>query len=604
MARKLKYNAIHSDFDKEAFQTGHRSLAIEMGLFMFSNRFAVAALAGLLLSSFARAEASVQPTNNQQLTAPTLPVGTNVVPVVNGQQGPVFIGGPGNYNLSNITQSNSDVLRDILDKTAKLQQQDRVYLQSIVDGFNRQIAELIALQSRFQALALQSQTNLVQVDEYVTLLNEIRAKNNQLVADLSAQAFISRESLPSYADAKAGDMQGSVATSGNVNLGPLVGRIEGVRTSIIEALRSAKFNHVVGKNNRPVPPIADPLNPDLSGLDFLDGKTVDQLKQDIKDDLTPGRAMKELLGASVSVSTGSVQEFVRQVGTKSYMTFESIVDSNNGRKESVGELFVKVYNAFFQRSYLRKKLHYRLGTFRVAEYTPTMFRGDMFLTQPMKVIPTLFKNQLVLEEADISTSFNDARQWYRLFDSKTSGVIKSSEAMNAREGKEDKYANRETGLFIRLNTLINNVTGQQEVAEVARMVMQLMLADVREEQMLASFEFEALERYHDERFRPTTEARESANKKMCQMDWTLPESLYSAKGPCGLLGIRKPPQPVSLSATTANLFSDIIFEYNTTEATKRNRAENNRKLLNAQLEANKTPEQRQQEVEQANDLFK
>lgn len=567
---------------------------------MLFNRLAVAAVAGLLLSSSVRAEVPVRQPGS--LIAPTLPAGTTVVPVTNGMQGNVNIGGPGNWNMNNIFQSNSDVMKDIIAQTAKLQDQDRVYLQSIVDSFNRQLADLVSVQTKWQSLADFSQYNRVPVQDYLALLNELRAKNNQLAADLGAQAFINREALPSYANAKAGEMEASVATSGNVNLTPLVGRVEGVRVKIVEALSQVRFANIMGKNDRPVK-LTDPFNPDLSGMDFLDGKDVKTITQEIKDDLTPGRDTKSLLAADISTTIASIQSFVNQLGTKSYLTFESIVDSDNGRKETVREALVKIQNHFFQRSYLRKKLRYRLGTFRVAEYEQNLFRGDLILKQPIKEIPNLFKNQIVLEDNDITDAFNNARQWYRLFDSKTSGVIKSSAEMNAREGKDDKYANRETGLSVRFNTFITNATGQQEVAEVARMIVQLLLADIREEQMLAAFEFEDVAKYHDVRFRSTPEARELTNKKMCQMDWTLPDVVFQPNQPCGKLNIRKPQQPVSLSGTAANLYSDILYQVTYQEAFKRTRAENKRKLLDAQLEANKTPEQRQQEVRDAIDSF-
>ena len=542
---------------------------------------------------------------------------TSVLPILGGRgQGNTLIGGPGGYNFQNISIDINGMMKDVYARTNQIQDQDKAYLENIMKQMREHMSDLVKLDRRLAELSQRSQLEggdkRVGIQEYLNLINEIKQKNNSILADIEGQAFISRESLPSYDAAKVGDISATVNTPGKIDFTPVMGRVEAYRRKMIEGTNNQQFPNIFAKGNQMVKVTKDALNPSLQGISILDASEIQAKQKEMNDLLVPNRSTQQLLQTSVEVIVNNIQTLVDQLGTKQFLTWETVVTDlvggDNSHKETLKEAVQKINNAFFQRSYLRKRFGQRLGTFNVEEYKVGLLRTDKYLKQPINYVATMFKNQVVIEENDITTAFNNARLWFHTLDAKGGNVLGSTEDLLKAEGKEDKYSAKDAslgGVFMRFNSLITKASGQQEVNEVMRMVVRLLLADIREEQLLVAQDKEGLDKFHDLRFRATAEARELTNKKMCQMDFTLPEDLYKGEGNCVKLGVKvKPTQPRQIGRTQAGVYIDILAQIQGPEKARSQEATNIKKLITAALEAQISPEEKAQELEQANDLFK
>ena len=528
----------------------------------------------------------------------------SVLAVTGGGQGGSFIGAPGAYNMSNITQNNSDVMKQVLADYRITRQQDRDYLNNVLAQFNKQIKELNELSQKFIQLSFKSKQANIDLNEYMDLVNQIRSKNSALINDIQSQAIITPDMLPPSDPAQAGGMNSSVASSGNINITKFMVRIEAVRQQMIKDIDGLSFGTIIGNNKAPMDPakFKNALNPDLSGLATLSPKQIEEMGKEIMLNYAPSAKTKRLLQSSIETIVGDVQVFVQQFGAKQFLTFDSIINSGD-HDVSVQEAIQNLTNNFFQRSYMRKTFKQRMGTFNVEEYQMGILRSDVFRKQPINYVTSLFKNQMVIDGGDVTTAFNNARLWFRTLDQKSSSVFQSAEDMLKREGKDDKYASKDTGLFIRMNTLITKASGQQEVAEVMRMMVQFLLADIREEQMAVRGDWEEVAKYHDMRFRATPEMREMTNKKMCEMDWTQPAIVYSPNGPCGKLKVRQPSQPTQIGNTATGIFSDILFQVTTVEKAKHKLADNMKLQIQLSEEAGMSKADKDQRDQDALDKY-
>ena len=543
--------------------------------------------------------------------------GGSVIPGIAGVGG---IGGTqivsgGNYNMQQIAQDNTAIMKQVLDQVKGIQDQDRAYLTGVVQHLNTQIKELIDLQNQMMQLSQKSQLGTIQLTDLLDLGNKIKQKNNALIADIGTSTLITRDMLPSYSPAQAGSMNATIATQGNINMAPLTTKVEGLRAQIVLDTNNLTFKFVLTPLNQQLPHgvSGNALNPDLAGIAIMSPEELEKKEQEIKDLLVPTRKTQGLLQANVELITSMIQNFVNQYGTKQMFTYEEILNSDGTYAAGRNDDLKNIYNAFFLRSYMRKKYGVRLGTFRVEEYNKNILGLDVFIKQPAKQALTMFKNQVVLNDDDIMNSFNNARMWVETLDKKTSGA--SSDVKIAGAGSA--FSGKDKGFFARANTFITKATGQQEVSEVLLVLLKLQMADIEEEKLMARQEKEALVSLHDMQFAPTAEARKVANQKICQDDFFLPAVVYTVvktdagavdeakSGACARIGVtRKAVRPQQTGKSVIGVFADTLGALENVEKNRRSQADQTQLLVDAARESLKTDTQKSQELEDANDLLK
>ncbi len=521
---------------------------------------------------------------------------TNVIAVAGGGKAPGFIN-PGDYNYAQIAQDNSKIMLDVLQRNADIQKIDQEYLKGIVDRLNGHVKDLLALRLEFSKLSTKSSNlSVVAVEDYLNLVNQIQDKNQILLTEISTQTLISRETLPSYSLSEAGAMKATTNNVGNIEMKPVMERIEKLRSSIIADMNQMKFpNMKTTKNDEPVSVVENALSPKLNVV-IMSPEEINALEQEIKLLSTLHKDTKEYQRNHTRVLVTNILNFVQNYGTDEWLRF-----SNDNDAEARKQSFEQIADAFYRRSYLRKKYGIRMGAIQSRGYPKKIANIESIglELQPIKAALESLQREPAENDRDINAAFEAARNYVELWDAKLTPVFQGHDKIMANKDKSLEFGSQNTNVMIRINSAITAVTGQVKTAEALLMIMRLVLSDIREERMLLQNDRLALAAYHDARFRSTADLKKQATVKICQFDWSLPEAVHTAS--CLPLGVKQKARRSTDGDGTSlvEVTSNLIGQYENTEKSKRDKAAKQQQLIDAARRASVT----EAEISELNDLL-
>lgn len=502
-------------------------------------------------------------------------VGT-ISPIVGGQGN--VLADSGDYNINQVTQDNTKIVLQVLQDSKIAAQIDREYIAGIAERFNQKLSELNTL--RMKLVKMSNSLQMVQLQDYLNVVNEINEKNEALVLDLSTSTVLTRESLPSFSPIRAGSLQIDVNTAGSVNLSPLVSNVDAARQDLL-----AKANNVqiVG---RLVTPMGHPFNitsnaltPNLAGVRILSLDQIKKLNTEIADAMTLDEDTIQYQRDMVDFTVNSINQFVTEYGTSEWLRF-----SNENDMKAQGESFKRITDAFYRRSYLRKKYGIRMGAIQSVGYPKSIANLEAFGLQPLREALKSFRRDAAVSDLELDAAFAAARQFVELYDQKVTPVLKSRKEIMMNKDKELEYSSADTGFIVKANSAITFLTGQRQTSEILLSIMRLVLADIREEKMLAAGELEAMKTYHDAKYRSTTELKEASNKRICEIDFTLSQAVHDAN--CKKYGVKKATRPVIVRGTSmAEIFGGMVSQIETVEKARRQDALQKQKLVEAAIAA-------------------
>lgn len=523
---------------------------------------------------------------------------SGVIPVVSGGKGGAFVGNAGNYNIDQTINDNSAVMRELIQRTAQIQNADREYLMSIANRLNNHLKDLVNLKLKYTQLSQQAALKPVNFTDYLSLTNEIVAKNEILVNEIQTQTLITRESLPSFDMTQAGSMTASTPAPGNINMGPLMSRVEALRAQIYNDINNTQFNFLITPLSQTFSVKSNALSPNLSGIRILSQQQIQDYTNDIRLKLTLSADTMKYQQNSAEQLISLMRQFTQNYGTSEWLRFQ-----NNNDQEASKIALKSITDGFFLRSYLRKKLGIRMGAIQPIGYNKIVVNLEDFKMQPLKLALQNFRAQPALNETELNQAFENARNFLELYDKKVTPVFASRAEILRSKMKGQDFLSQNTNALIRINSAVTYMTGQRRTAEILRDLMILALADIREEQMLVQNDLAAQSAFHDKRYRSTETAKTETFKRMCQIDFSLPQSVHDAN--CPKVGVTKKAVRPTIQTGRSNIeiFANILTQYNNVEKSKRQEARFKEELIAAALEAGKTEGEKAQEQKDAEELF-
>lgn len=522
-------------------------------------------------------------------------VGT-IQPIVGGGKGDTFIGAPGDYNMNQITQDNTRVMLEILKQTEKIQEIDRAYLMGVVERLNAHLADLIGYNVKFHELAQKAALEYVDFQEYLTLLNKIRAKNEILETEILTQTLITRETLPSYDPLEFSGVNGRVPNYGNIDMSPVMTKVDAVRAKLIAEMNAVPFYNLVTPVGQRITITENALSPDLRGLNILTAQQIQQYEDEIKELITLSRPTYQYQRNYTDRTVTLILNFVKSYGKDEWLRF---TNDNDGRARA--EAFTQITDAFYRRSYLRKKYGIRMGAIQSRGYPKQIANVETFgfQLQPVKVALESLRREPAENDIEVQNAFEAARNFVELYDAKITPIFASRDDILSNPDKSLEYSSPDTGFLVRANSAITYVTGQRRTAEALLMIMRLILSDIREEMMLLQNDHLAMANYHDAKYRATAEMKVENNIKICTIDWTLPMSTHQSV--CEPLGVRRKAQrPTSTTGTSIQeIFSNLLAQYENVERARRQEATFKQELITAARQSLYTDE----DLDGLGDLF-
>lgn len=523
-------------------------------------------LAGMILTQSVLTQAQ----NNN--VAPAIPV------VGNSAGGTVIFGPNGNQRLDQTIQDNGKALSEILLQMTKVQEIDRDYVKSVVERLNNHLLALADLKLKFTQLSQQSQTQrFIPLQEFLNAVNEINNRDQILRTEIQTQTLITRDTLPSYNSIEAGGMKATVATPGNVDMKPVMDRVETARLSMINEMNALQFPRIEAKFSQTASVTENALSPKLPALRVLSDEELRAKQKIVATKMTLEEDTMVLVNRYTDLTVTEINNFLKMYVADEYLRFQNVND-----KTARGKSYERLVEGFFRRSYLRRKYNIRLGAIRVASFDKGLANREDFGYQPMLMVLKSLQRVAAENEPDVLQTYEDVRNWVELYDKKLTPVFAKKEDILKDPSKLQEYASQNTGILIRANSAINTITGQDNAAETLLMIMRLILADTTEEMMSFSADASQIVNYHNARYRMNDEAKKIYATRVCGMDFKLRPADNQAL--CGGKAVTMPPQNAG-GKSFAEIFAGLLTSIEMVEKGRRAEALAAQKLVELDLQA-------------------
>lgn len=547
-------------------------------------------------------------------TAPSQQVGVSVVAGVGG--GTTSMLSAGKYEQ--ITQDNTKIFGESMAHLRNMQQIDLDYLKEINTRLLGGIQGMIVVGQEFRELSQKSFTGMVPIEDYLKLINRIRQAEMAFTAELESLTLVSRDTLPSATNLEVGDVKVTSASAGNIDMSKVVETFSSLRNKLMTEMSQMRFGYIVTKlNDRlEIKEGQDALLPDLQGLKVLSHQEIQANVDKIAELTALNGSTLRLQRQYVERLRIDVRTFVQKYGTEEAFRFRN---DNDKDAKLVG--FSSLQDAFYRRSYLRKKFGIPMGALRTVEFEKKTFNFET-ITESFRGLNEyllMIQDQPAMSREEVVTAFENARNFVEMYDNKLTPILSKDAAakraankrpeldanasffekfgrstLNAKdwvtsqfadreeimsaEDKKLEYSSNDTGFLSRANSAITFLTGRQPTAEVLLAVMRMVLADAREEMMLLQNDRAELRAYHNARYHATAESTKAWARKICQMDFSL--SAKEHQNNCVKVDIKfKATMPAGQPGNDiSGLFMSILNQYSLVESAKAQEAESLRQL--------------------------
>lgn len=535
----------------------------------------------------------------------------------------------GNYDINNVSLDKTAIMLDLQKQIGENNKIDRQYLQSVVTSFEDQLKNIVKLKNDFQTISsnsMSTQAGGVTIEVFLNKKNEILQALDTLEVELQTKTSIDKTTLPSQAGVTVGDTQASAVSSGNINMEPVVTKVRGMAEALHGAMSKMAFKLVTQAPDYPkinTPEVnQDALNPTMK-FRIFSGKTRDAKLEEV--------ALLQTLDPKIDKAsakwvekyrTDIILNLIQKYGKDEWLRFE-----NENEKTAFAEMYEDFQIASWMRSFLRTFKSLPLGAMQPKPYDKNILNTEFLFKQPILEALESIPSQRVTVQTDVQAAFENARNWVEFYDQKVTPVFSQTkkedevkwlpsfiqkfhlkttdETKNEKLGQE--YASSSAGFFAKADSAMTFFTGQRRTAEILLTVMRLILADIREEKMLLNGDVDGLKIYFNERYSSTEDMKKWSQKNRCKFDNTLVKTnpkLYAKDGPCGILGITSPVKVINNgSVSHLQTFNYIYNQFTGKMQSDLMSAASIQGLLDADTDAGKTDEQRQQEQDEATQFF-
>ena len=439
---------------------------------------------------------------------------------------------PGAYDIKNT--DTSEYVRDLLRQIQGVQQSDVKFVEDTVTALNAATNEYTRLLTvgAFKQMADQSRAGgttpdgtvnhgRVNVARFLEVQNLVNDAKLRLETKMNLLTSIAG-SLPSDAVIGEGRTDQKIAAPRRIDFTKTV---TAVNDAIAKAEAMAKTYTFVLEFASGVIQVVQPgdaLNVRLQAP-LLTADAITDLQRRSKIKSTPSAKFDdELTESHANLLKRQIASFVSAYGKEEAYRFR-----DEALAESRALAFEQILNGFWQRSYLRYVYGVRVGVILPTRYTKRYANADAM---------TVLSEQLSSFKAAAGpTQVTDDDLLHAMED-----VRKKLEVVDARSAR---ILSGDASVLARVNSFVNWLRGSRPTAEALLMIMQLVAADLKEEQMLATGGgLDELMAFYDARWKPTAEAMDAESRRICASDhlFNLQEgrtNCYQGGAPGGLRGV-------------------------------------------------------------------
>lgn len=462
---------------------------------MLSQRTKAAIVAAALLAQSGAAMAQARPASPiiPGAASPEARPAGAIIPGI----APVITAAPGNYNIN--TQDTSRILSEILNRSSKVQDSDRQYLETTVNAINTQFTEYmkIIISGELKQLSDRSKSQAIDAEAYLAVVNKVNEMRLSLDSKIAALTSISRGALPSAAQSLAGEQ---VQQYGNIDFTNIINYY----TSRIEGVTAVATNYpmkVVFKSHR-IPQVIQAnsgktLAPEFD-IPLFSPAEIEKMQDDILDLRTPSEKLDRM-------KNDQANELKRLIMTMStnYGTSEKYRFMNASDYQARNDAYKKIVEIFWSRSYLRAKYGVRLGAIQPAQYDKRWVNLEKFTIATNAL--GKFRQEIAEDDIELANAAENIRNILEVLDNRSASILKG-----------------DASLLVRANSLITLLKGDRPNAEVLLMTARLVAADIKEEQMLASGGgLATLFSFYQQRYQSTAELKNTYQSFKCGYDTLL-----------------------------------------------------------------------------------
>jgi hypothetical protein len=381
---------------------------------------------------------------------------------------PMVTANPGAYEIR--SQDTTKLLQDILDRNNRVHDIDRQYFQSTISSIDSAYNEYMKLivSGEFKQMSDRSMYNQesIEVTKYLALVNKINELKLSIESKIFALTSMKAENLPSAVQYNVAGSTQSVQGTGNLNFAPLT-NFYNERMAAVTAI-GANYGFKVMFPNLGTPKIVAQnsgmaLTPRFD-VPLFSAQEIDALQAKILELRDPDGKVVAMMDDQANQLKRLIQAFVTNFGTTERYRFKS-----TGDEDEFKNAYRQIVEIFWTRSYLRAKYGVRLGAVQPAAYQKRWLNIDKFTvaTEALRG----FRQERALDETEIANARQNMHQILKVLDERSAAIV----------GEK-----ADASLLVRANALMTFLGGNSQTAESLLMVMRLVAADIKEEEMLAS----------------------------------------------------------------------------------------------------------------------
>jgi hypothetical protein len=422
------------------------------------------------------------------------PLGVGVLPTI--------VPNPGDFNFT--SSDTTELKRDLLSRIGKVQDSDRDYLDQVIQmaisATNKYNTLLIT--GKFKQLSDRSANGApVDYEDFLTVINEVRGAKAELQTKLDLLTAAAH-ALPSDATINDEKSPQKVPAPRNIDFSELFKRVD-VKLAAAEAQANRypfTIKHMSGSIayiNQVDANMGVALNP-VFEFPILNPVEIETLIAEASQLSIPPSSLDDLAGSYLSQLKQLISQFYYDYGKAEAYRFQ-----DKAFAEKRAEQLARIVNGFWGLSYLRKVNGGRTGTILPKPYEKKALNLDKFTVLMSSL--TEFREESSpsqINDRDLAAASESVRNILITLDERSSKILSGDASVLAR-----------------VNSLIAYMRGERPSAEALLLIMQLIAADIHEEQMLTLGDgLAGVKRFYESRWNATPADTAVTEARICAFD--------------------------------------------------------------------------------------
>lgn len=337
----------------------------------------------------------------------------------------------------------------------------------------------------------------ITLDRFLETLNQVKAARVRIENKLALYQTLS-EALPSDRQIDDGKTVHQLPQPRKINFGPITSVVKEKMNAAEAIANNYPFIIVKGLQTDIIPPNSGTaLNPKLK-IQLLDATQFAARLKEIQKALVPSNEYIGLIRDFYADWKDMIAGFITRYGRMETYRFRDKALSDARARE-----LESIVTGAWMISYSRFVNGTRQGAILPATYNKRYANIDL-LTVSLEELQT-FREE-TSPDAISDNDLNDAIESYR-------------NALKVLNQRTVKILDGDASILSRANSAITWIKGERPTAEALLLIVQLLAANVKEEQIIANGRgFDELEAFYNQRWRSTPEDEKVTDQRICAFD--------------------------------------------------------------------------------------